>query len=82
MFMFTELEGREESRKGDGGVGKSEGAGDRGEERGEEEKETMQYGEIIREVRLGRIKKSEQENWRKRCKEIKYVRRQRKRTRL
>lgn len=44
--MFTELEGRVER---DGGVRKSEG--ERGQER-----ETVQYEEIIREVRLGRIK--------------------------
>ncbi len=49
MFMFTELEGRVEK---DGGVRKS--AGEREKKR---ERDSMLYEEIIREVRLGRIKR-------------------------
>lgn len=61
----------------------------RGAEKGcwcEKEKKTeraTQYGEIIREVRLGKEKKTGQEKLEKKCwKEIKYVRRQRKGARL
>lgn len=55
---------------------------DSGVRKNEGEREHTRYGKIIREVRLGRIRKPGQENWRKYWKEIKYVRRQTKRARL